>query len=234
MKALLLAAGRGTRLGSLTDSVPKILVPVAGRPLLAHQLDYLAANDVDEVAINLHHHAGQVEEFLARSGTHLRVVASVEPELLGTAGALVPLRRFLDERFVVLYGDVLTDAPLPPMVEAHDTRRPLATLACYESSELEGKGTIELDSAQRVVGFVEKGDGGGTALVNAGIYVCEPEVVDLVGEPPQDFGRDVWPRALAEGRDLLAFVIDASLRDVGTPQALSAANAELRAGDPRW
>jgi NDP-sugar pyrophosphorylase family protein len=234
MKAVLLAAGRGTRLGVLTETVPKILVPIGNRTLLERQLAFLAANGVTELAINLHHHADQVKALLARIETPLRVVTSEEAELLGTAGALVPLREFLDERFIVLYGDVLTDAPLAQLVATHDAAHPLATLACYESTEVADKGIVQVDDVGRIVRFDEKAASTGRALVNAGIYVCEPAVVDLVGVTPEDFGHDVWPRALAAGHELRAFAIAAYLRDVGTPQALSAAEADVRMGSVGW
>ena len=119
MRAVLLAAGLGTRLAASTGDRPKILVDVGGRPLLDRQLHYLAAAGVAEVVVNLHHQAELVRSYLASRRWPVVVRTSHEPELLGTAGALLPVRELLDARFVVLYGDVLTDVPLPAVVEHH-------------------------------------------------------------------------------------------------------------------
>jgi NDP-sugar pyrophosphorylase family protein len=217
VKALLLAAGLGTRMRGAFGERPKILAPLGGRTLLDHQLDYLAANGVTEVAVNVHHQAAQV--LAALEGRDVRV--SVEEELLGTAGALLPLRDFLDEPFVVLYGDVVTGLDLRSL-----RLEGIATLACYRGAVKE-KGVLEVEDG-RVVSFVEKG-GAGEGLVNAGIYLLDPAIHEFVGEPPSDFGHDVFPRALAAGARITAQEIDAWLQDVGTPEALALAEAKLAA-----
>jgi NDP-sugar pyrophosphorylase family protein len=208
--------------GAFRD-VPKILVPFGTRTLLDHQLDYLAAQGVDEVALNLHHHADVVVEHLAR-GTTLPVRVSVEETLLGTAGALVPLAPFLDEPFVLLYGDVVTDLRLGELLERHAG---IATLACYPSAELEGKGVLEFDAEQRVTSFVEKGVAGREGLVNAGIHVLDPAILGYIRPPFADFGHDVWPAALAAKAEITAVPVDAYVRDVGTPEALAEAERDV-------
>ena len=223
MKAVLLAAGLGTRMRGAFGDAPKILVPLGGRTLLDHQLDYLAGQGADEVAINLHHHADAVVEHLGQ-GTPLPVRLSVEETLLGTAGALLPLAPFLDEPFVLLYGDVVTDLRLGELLERHSG---IATLACYESAELEGKGVVEVDAEQRVTSFVEKGTAGGEGLVNAGIHVLDPEVLAYIRPPFADFGNDVWPSALAAGATITALPFTAYVKDVGTPEALAEAERDL-------
>jgi mannose-1-phosphate guanylyltransferase len=223
VKAVLLAAGLGTRMRGAFGDVPKILAPFGGRTLLDHQLDYLAGQGVDEVAVNLHHHADAVVEHLGR-GTPVPVRVSVEDELLGTAGALVPLAPFLDEPFVLLYGDVVTDLRLADLRERHAG---IATLACYRSSDLEGKGVLEVDPAGRVTAFVEKGPASGEGLVNAGIQLLDPAVLGHIRPPFADFGHDVWPAALAAGATITAVPVDAYIRDVGTPEALAEAERDL-------
>ena len=223
MKAVLLAAGLGTRMRGAFGNAPKILAPFGGRTLLDHQLDYLAGQGVDEVGINLHHHADTVVEHLG-GGTPLPVRVSVEDTLLGTAGALLPLAPFLDEPFVLLYGDVVTDLRLDDLVERHSG---IATLACYRSAELEGKGVVEVDEQLRVTGFVEKGVAHGEGLVNAGVHVLDPSIVDHISPPFADFGHDVWPAALAAGAEITTVTVDAYIKDVGTPEALAEAVRDL-------
>ena len=228
MKALLLGAGLGTRLRGSLGPVPKILAPLGERTLLDHQLSYLAGQGVAEVAVNLHHLADAVTAHLERTRPPVPVRLSVEPELLGTAGALLPLADFLDEPFVLLYGDVVTDLDLRALAARHTG---LATLACYSSSDLAGKGVLEVDDALRVVSFVEKGaDGRPEGLVNAGIHVLDPDVLRYVGDPPSDFGLDVWPAALAAGARINAAPTDTYVKDVGTPEALAEARDRLERG----
>jgi mannose-1-phosphate guanylyltransferase len=223
LKAVLLAAGLGTRMRGAFGDVPKILVPFGGRTLLDHQLDYLAGQGVDEVGINLHHHADTVVEHLGR-GTPVPVRISVEETLLGTAGALLPLAPFLDEPFVLLYGDVVTDLGLGELLERHSG---LATLACYPSGELAGKGVVEVDADGRVTSFVEKGAARSEGLVNAGIHALDPAITGHVSPPFADFGHDVWPAAVAAGAEITAVPFDAYVRDVGTPEALAEAERDL-------
>jgi mannose-1-phosphate guanylyltransferase len=218
LRAVLLAAGLGTRMRRAFGDVPKILAPFGGRTLLDHQLDYLAGQGVDEVAINLHYHADQV---LAHLGDR-RLEVSVESSLLGTAGALLGFEDIADAPFFVLYGDVVTDLELSTL-----QLDGIATLACYPSSDLEGKGVLEVEPDGRVTAFLEKGSSGGERLVNAGIYLLAPEILAFVGDPPSDFGHDVFPRALAAGATITAVRTDAYVKDVGTPEALAEAERDL-------
>jgi NDP-sugar pyrophosphorylase family protein len=131
---MLLAAGRGTRLRSVEPNVPKALVPIAGEPLLARKLTYLERQGISRVVVNAHHLADQVPEFAREYRGSVDVVVVVEPELLGTAGGVRnALTQLGDDRFVVLYGDVVTKRALAPMVERHAQLGAAATLAVYES-----------------------------------------------------------------------------------------------------
>jgi NDP-sugar pyrophosphorylase family protein len=234
VKALLLAAGRGTRLAPLTHSLPKVLVPIAGRPLLEHQLDYLAEQGVDEVAINVSHLADDVVAFLDRTSLPLPVRVSRESEPLGTSGALLPLRDFLDEPFLVLYGDVVTNASLGALAAAHRGRGAVATLAYYASDETAGKGLLEVDSDGRIDAFVEKPTEAVPGLVNAGIYALDPAILALIPPGHSDFGFDVWPAALERGLPLYAHEVAGYARDIGSPELLRSVEAEIVAGSVAW
>lgn len=231
MKAVILAAGRGTRLGPLTDTVPKILAPVAGRPLLWHQLHRLSEQGVQDVAMNVHHHRRQVIDFLAGRPLPVRVRVFAEERLLGTAGALLPMRHVLDEDFLLLYGDVLTDADLARMMAGHRAGDAVATLGYYPAEGAAGKGTLELAPDGRIVSFTEKpATPAGPALINAGVHALSPEVLDYIAGEVPDLGYDVWPRMLAAGRRLEGFRIDGYVRDVGSPEMLARATQDMIAG----
>ncbi len=224
MNAMVLAAGRGTRLGELGKALPKVLLEVGGEPLLARHLAYFEQQGVRRVVVNAHHCAELVEDFLAAYGGPLETRCVVEPELLGTAGGV---RNALDalgaEPFAVLYGDVLLDEPLAPLFELHRRERAVATIAVHPADDVEGKGVVELGPGDRVVGFVEK-PGADVALpawINSGLYVLDPALVaSLPAGEELDFGRDVLPAAVRRGERVFAHRLAQPVIDVGTPAAL--------------
>jgi NDP-sugar pyrophosphorylase family protein len=230
VKAVLLAAGLGTRLSPITGAVPKILAPVAGEPLLGRQLRYLATCGFETVAVNLHHQADSVEHYLSSIDAPLEVVVYREVELRGTAGALFPMRDLLTERFIVLYGDVVTDADLRQL---YGRSHGLATLAYYVSSDVRDKGLLDIDADGRVVSFVEKPVRSGDGFVNAGVYVLDPAILDFI-PAHGDFGFDVWPRVLASGEAIYAVEIDGYLLDMGNPAALRRLEDDVRRGALSW
>jgi NDP-sugar pyrophosphorylase family protein len=233
MNAMILAAGRGTRLGSIGRLTPKVLVDVGGRPLLERNLAYLGRQGVHRVVINVHHLASQIEAFLASCDLSLEVISVFEEQLLGTAGgvrnALLHLR---PGPFLVMYGDVLVEEPLDSLLEFHRETGALATLAVHESDNAEGKGVVNVDEVGRVNGFVEKQDrASGPVLINSGIYVLESELLEMVAPGEEsDFGRDVFPSAIARGLPIFAFQLSRPVIDIGTPEGLSLARATAVAG----
>ncbi len=240
MRALLLAAGRGTRLGSLTADQPKPMVDIGGEPAIAHALRWLARQGITDVAINLHHRPDILRHFVgdgARFG--LRVVYSFEPEMLGTSGALRPLRSFFSDQdvFVVLYGDVLTDLELGPVMEAHKAAGADATLVLTKVDDPTRAGLVAFDGTRRITRIVEKptGDVTFSKWANAGIYVCGLAVLDYVAaSDAQDFGHDLFPAMLRDGRRLLAAPTGAQVIDFGSPERLELARSSVRWDGPRW
>jgi NDP-sugar pyrophosphorylase family protein len=225
MVAMILAAGRGTRLAKLGLSVPKILVDVGGVPLLVRQLHYLEREGVTRVVINAHHLAGQIVAFARTYRGPLELKVMVERELLGTAGGVRNALDLLGEApFLTLYGDVIVDAPVTPILSAHSAWGASATLTTYSSEELVGKGVLEVDNAGRVTRFVEKERRRGTGLVNAGLYVLEPGfIAQLETGVELDFGHDVLPTAIERGERVFAYELRSPVIDIGTPAALAEA-----------
>lgn len=228
MNAMVLAAGRGTRLGALGTRVPKVLVSIGGRPLLEHHLDRLAGGGVKRVVVNAYHLSSQIEAFVAAYAGPLELVCAVEQELLGTAGSVRAALPHLEPGpFFVVYGDVLFEDELAPLVATHQREQPLATLAVHEEPSAEGKGVVELDAAGRVTDFVEKGaEGKGRFLVNSGIYMVESDLVAPYPEGvPLDFGHDVLPEAIRAGSKLVAHRLSRPVIDIGTFAGLARARA---------
>jgi NDP-sugar pyrophosphorylase family protein len=236
MKALVLAAGEGTRLRPLTLDRPKPMLPLAGRPLLEHLIALLARHGIYDVAINLHYRPETiVDHFGDGSGFGVRITYSHEHQLLGSAGAARQLDWFLGERFVVLYGDVLTDVDLTRLDEVDIGFGGIGTLVLAENDDPTRSGIVQLDSAGRIIRFIEKP---ATAefgrLANSGIYVLHRRVLDLVPPgTPFDFGSDLFPGLLAAGLPLYGLASPDYVLDIGSIDRYRQAEADLQSGRVR-
>lgn len=236
MKALLLAAGEGTRLRPLTLDRPKPMVPVAGHPMIAYALAWLRDNGVDTVAINLHYKPDPILAYVGDgSAFGLSVVYSREPELLGSSGSLVPLKAlFADESaFVVLYGDVLTNLRLADVVADHRASGADATVVLTTVDDPRRAGMVEMDERRWIRRFVEKParwDGPASAA-NGGVYVLGPRVLDfLPAAGKHDFAFDLFPAMIAAGARVRGHPSDALLLDIGSHERLAAAAALVEGG----
>ena len=210
-RAMVLAAGLGSRLRPLTDAVPKPMLPVRGKPLLEHHVEALAAAGVREIVINLHHlPAVIVDHFGDGQRWGVRITYSHEPELLGTAGAVKRVAHLFPEPFFVLYGDNYLRCDLVALAGLHERAGAVASLALFGLPDVSRSGVAEVAPDGRILRFVEKPRPGETEsrLVNAGAYVLSPEALDWVpAGGPADFGRDVFPAMVAGGARLYGFVM---------------------------
>lgn len=226
MKTFLLAAGLGTRLRPITDTIPKCLIPIDGTPLLDIWLIRLADVGVTEVLVNLHHLPGMVTEHLARSPHPVTVRTVHEPTLLGSAGTLRENRDFVDgeDLFLAINADNLTDFDLRRLVDAHRVSDAPATLGLFRAPDPRRCGIVELQDGV-VVSFEEKPEHPRGDLANAGLYAFNPSVIDLVqGSLPRDIGQHLLPELVGRARGLS--IGEAYFADIGTPEALAEARRE--------
>jgi NDP-sugar pyrophosphorylase family protein len=235
MKAFILAAGLGTRLRSLGLDVPKVMVPIGGKPLLEHHLELFRRQGIREIIINLHYLPQTItEHFGDGSQFGVNITYSPEPELLGTAGAVKKMETELrDGTFLVFYGDNLVQVDFAPLVNFHQARRALATVALFASPEPWTGGVVETDAQGRVVRFVEKPDPKqvSTNLISAGIFVIEPQVLEIIPAGRFcDFGKDVFPKLLAASQPVYAMTPNAYIQDIGTPERLAKAQCDFEQG----
>jgi mannose-1-phosphate guanylyltransferase len=227
MKAFLLAAGLGTRLRPITDTTPKCLVEIDGRPLLEIWLDALAKAGVDEVLVNTHYLARQVQAHVADRSSPPLVQLRHEPTLLGSAGTLLANRDFVagEDMFLVVYADNLTDFDLGVLVDAHRLGDADATMAVFHAARPSECGIVDVNADGLVVGFVEKPAEPPSDLANAGMYVFDPSVLEEIPRPlPRDIGFDLLPRLV--GRTRAVAMDDSFFLDIGSPVALERARAE--------
>lgn len=237
MRALILAAGEGTRLRPLTRKCVKAMLPVGGRPLLEHLVHLLRAHGITEIAINLHHHPSDIMDYFGDGRDFgVQITYSLEKELLGTAGAVNKLQDFFIDTFLVVYGDLLTNLDPMELADYHRRKNGLVTVALYQVDNPEACGIVKLDGQGRIRRFVEKPAPQGvfSNLANAGIYVLEPEVIDFI--PPgvyYDFGHDLFPGLLEREVPLYGYPIKDYLIDIGTPEKYQRAQADWQKGRMR-
>ncbi|HEX3528368.1 MAG TPA: NDP-sugar synthase [Thermoanaerobaculia bacterium] len=227
LRALVLAAGLGTRLRPLTDLVPKPLLPVAGLPILGRTLAQLAALGCEEVAINLHHLGDQIRQRFGESFGGMRITWSEEPVLLGTLGAFGPLREFFApaERVVLINGDSLCDWPLRRLLRRHLASGAEATLLLASRPEpADFGGGVAIDRYGRILSFRSGGAESAAVAhryVFAGAHVIAPRLLKDIPPGVSDIVRDLYMPRLERGDTLLDSVVTARRwHDLGTPQRL--------------
>jgi len=228
MKAIILAAGLGTRLRPITLTIPKCLVPINDVPLLELWLRECERAGVDAALVNTHHLAERVEEFVAaRRG--VPVTLAYEPALLGSAGTIAANWNFVagEESFLVIYADNLTTFPLSELVAFHATHDRIASLALFRSPNPSACGVVEMDETGLVVGFWEKPASPRSDLANAGLYVFRAPVRRyLPAEAPADVGRSLMPALVGQAKGL---PIQGYFVDIGTLENYERAQADYKA-----
>jgi mannose-1-phosphate guanylyltransferase len=216
---VILVGGQGTRLRPLTSTVPKPVVPLVDRPFISYMLEWLSEHGIDDVIMSCGFLATSVRNVLGDGsalGIRLRFIE--EPEARGTAGAVKLAEPMLDERFLMLNGDVLTDIDLTEQIAQHEATGARATLALVPVSDPTAYGLVILEEDRSVREFVEKpsSDSVESDLISAGAYVLERDVLDLVA-PDRNVSieREVWPLLIGEG--LYGYPSKGYWLDIGTP-----------------
>jgi NDP-sugar pyrophosphorylase family protein len=235
-KAMILAAGKGTRLYPSTLEVPKILLPMAGKPLLAYVLTWLKLNGITDAAINLYHLGDKVKEFLGDGRRYgIKILYSEEETLLGTAGGVKKVETFFNSTFLVIYGDLLLDFNLERMLHFHRKNHAIATLLLAPVSNPKEVGIVKIDEKGKVLSFVEKPSSSAATgnLANGGVYILEKEIFKHIPEGiATDFAYDVFPKMIQLGLPVYGYVPGAgeSLIDIGTRERYERANERLTNG----
>ena len=220
MKALILAGGYATRLRPLSFAKPKLLFPIAGKPMLERTLNSLARSGVDSAILAVNFMADELKKHFGSRYRRIRIRYSLEEKPLGTGGPIRLAMRLLGSRdnFLAMNGDILFDAELSNMLERHRKEKPVATIALYKVSDASRFGLVSVDHQMRVSSFLEKPMGqepvGG--LINAGIYLMSPKVFDYI-QPDRRISieREVFPILAKEDR-LQGYELKGYWTDVGT------------------
>lgn len=227
MRAILLAAGFGTRLRPLTDTIPKCLVPVKNRPLLEIWLEQLTEADIGPFLINTHYLAGQVDTFLESSIFKNKVVVAYEKELRGTAGTLLANIDFFEGKDgLLIHADNYSLADFKAFINAHEKRPAgcLMTMMTFKTDSPSECGIVELNKEGIVVGFHEKVEFPPSNLANGAVYIISPQMLNILMEDflqVSDFSTEVLPHFIGK---IFTYETHEVFMDIGTPESYAIAN----------
>jgi mannose-1-phosphate guanylyltransferase len=231
VQALILAGGEGTRLRPLTYTVPKPVLPLAGRPHIAYVIDWLVRHGVDDVVVSCGHLAEGMRQAVAELEPGVDIRYAEEPDARGTAGAIRFAEEMLGDRFLVLNGDVLCDLDLTALIEQHRRTVARATIALYPVADPRGYGLVHRREGGEITEFLEKPkpEQIDTDEINAGAYLLERSVLEWIpSDRAVSIEREVFPRLIGEG--LYGIRLEGYWIDIGTPDRFLEANWDILEG----
>jgi mannose-1-phosphate guanylyltransferase / phosphomannomutase len=223
MKAVIMAGGFGTRIQPLTINLPKPMIPLVNRPIMLHIIDLLKKHGINDLVLLLFHQPEIIKNFFgdgSEFGVRITYVTPLED--FGTAGAVKAAAKYLDERFIIISGDLLTDFDLSRALDYHEKNKALATITLTSVKDPLQFGVVITDKKGRITKFLEKPGWGEvfSDTINTGIYIMEPEVLDLIPEGEnRDWSKDIFPRMLAEKAPLFGCTLAGYWADIGNTDA---------------
>jgi mannose-1-phosphate guanylyltransferase len=221
VRGVILVGGEGTRLRPLTWRRPKAMAPILGRPFLEHMLVFLRGQGVDEILLALGHQPDAIQRYFGDGGRWgVRLSMAVEPQPLGSGGAIRQFRERLTEPFFAFNGDILTNVPLAPMVARHRETAAAVSIFFIAVDDPSMFGVARLDGDERVLEFVEKPPAGSAPSnwANAGVWLFQPEVLARVPEGRRSMVEtELFPELIAAGERVQAFCRQCFWVDIGTP-----------------
>ncbi len=235
MKAMILAAGLGTRLRPLTENLPKPLLPIEGRPLIEYTLRLLRKYGLTEVIINLHYQGDKIMSALG-NGSHLgmKILYSEEAEILGTGGGIKKVAKFLsDGSFLVINSDILVEIDLDRLMASHRLQDRAATLVLREDPNVAQWGSLGVDSDLRIRQILGRPEWTGGPLSQrmfTGIHIMDPRVLDPIPESGFFSIMEAYTGMLAKEERLYGFILKGYWMDVGTPERYAKVQKDVRQG----
>ncbi len=234
MKAVIMAGGFGTRIQPLTCNMPKPMIPLVNRPIMLHIVELLKKHQITDLVMLLYHQPMVIKNFF-RDGVDFGVrITYVTPlEDMGTAGAVKCAEKYLDERFILISGDLLTDFNLKKIIDFHEDKKALATITLTSVKDPLQFGVVVTDKEKRITQFLEK-PGWGEVIsdtINTGIYVLEPEVFKYIPEGENfDFSQDLFPLLLQNREPLFGYPVKGYWRDIGNTDSYREAHHDIFRG----
>lgn len=234
MQAVIMAGGKGTRLRPLTVNIPKPIVPIVDAPMMEHTIKLLKKHGVRDIMVTVSYLGDKIEKFFGDGSRYgVSIIYSHEEEPLGTAGGVKLLEEQIDDTFIVMSGDVLTDIDITRLVRTHEENDAMITIALTRVDNPVAYGIVMTDDSGRIQKFLEKPGWGEvfSDLVNTGTYVIEPEVFSYIPNGKEyDFSKDLFPRLLKDGKRLFGYRMKEYWIDIGNPQKYIQANYDILRG----
>ncbi len=234
MKAVIMAGGEGTRLRPLTCNRPKPMVPVGNKPVMEHIVELLRKHHLNEVAVTLQYMPDLIREYFGDGSEYgMKIRYYVEQSPLGTAGSVKNAEEFLDDTFIVISGDALTDIDLTGAIEFHKSKNSMVTIVLKKVDIPLEYGVVVTDEEGRITRFLEKPSWGEvfSDTVNTGIYLLNPEVLKYFNKNEMfDFSKDLFPVLMKEKRPMYGFVTDDYWCDIGDLKAYVQAHFDIMNG----
>jgi len=234
VKAVIMAGGFGTRIHPLTINLPKPMIPLINRPIMEHIIELLKQHGITDLILLLYHQPEVIKKYFgdgSEFGVHITYVTPLED--FGTAGAVKAAARHLDERFMIISGDLLTDFDLSEVIAFHEQQQAKATITLTPVADPLQFGVVITDKDHRITKFLEKPGWGEvfSDTINTGIYVLEPEILDLIPEGEnRDWAKDVFPQMLNDQAALYGCPMTGYWADIGNPEAYLEASKDILAG----
>ncbi|MBI2596894.1 nucleotidyltransferase family protein [Candidatus Daviesbacteria bacterium] len=222
MKAVILAAGPGTRMQKTFPQIPKSMLPVTGKPLIQDQIEHLKRFGIKDFYINLHFLPEKIKDFLGNgSKLGVKITYSFEDKILGTSGAINSFKDYLDETFIVLYGDIFTRINFNKFLLFHKNKKSQASLLIHETDHPEDSDLVIINNSNRILNiytYPHQKPNINNKLSSAAIYILEPSVLRYLPDRFSDFMEDFFPLLLEKGGGLYGYLSNEYSKDIGTPE----------------
>jgi len=218
MQLVILAGGKGTRLGNI--DIPKCLVKINNKPILQYQIELALKYGITDIYIMASYFSQQVKDFLSNFNPHgTNIQCRVDDQLRGTAGCLVPIKSYLIEPFMVFYGDLMMDFNVQRFIDYANEGKRLCTLISHVSDHLYDSDVIEMNNYY--VHVFSRTHKSMSHWTNAGVYILSPDIFKYINvDDYSDFTHDIFPAALMSGEVIKAYCTDEYIKDIGTPERL--------------
>lgn len=221
MKAVILAAGLGTRMANSFPKIPKSMLPIKGKPLIQYQIEHLKSFGIKDIYINLHFLPKKIKHFLGNGSKFgVNITFSLENEILGTSGALNNLKSYLDTTFIVLYGDIYTKLDFNNFLQFHKDKKSQASLLIHKTDHPDDSDLIEINKNGQIVNIYpspHKKLPNNINFSNAAIYILQPYILQFLPQGFSDFMEDFFPLLLRKGTHLYGYPSSEYTKDMGTP-----------------
>lgn len=221
MQGIIIAGGKGTRIQSITATMPKTLLPINGKSLLNHSIEYLKRNGCNNIIICCGYLGDKIREYIKGNKYGVPIKFSMENKPLGTAGPLHLIKNLLEDEFIVLFGDIYATVDLKKILQFHREKKGDATLVLHHSDHPQDSTVVKIDKQNKLLSFVEKPGKNWKKygnLTKTSLYIIKKGVISFIDKDKKVDFDDIFSKMLKSGKKLSGYVAEEYIKDIGTPQ----------------